>query len=229
MASEKKLTRAEQKVLRPLQILDAALEEFVARGFSAARVEDIAERVGVTKGTVYVYFDTKEALFEAMIDHISAPFAEVVERLQELTGSPKERLVELLRLVYDHLVEDRRARELLRFVVSEGSRFPNLIDRHHNEFIAPMVGHLQSILADGIKAKEFREQPAEYAEVVISPVIAMTVLRLIFEDRRPLDRSRFLQTHLALVLNGILSQGTAAAIPQASDDLRHLDPSAPAR
>ena len=59
----KRLTRAEQKALRPTQILEAAFQEFVEHGFTAARVEDIAERVGVTKGTVYVYFPTKEELF----------------------------------------------------------------------------------------------------------------------------------------------------------------------
>ncbi|MBP8939765.1 MAG: helix-turn-helix transcriptional regulator, partial [Agrobacterium sp.] len=71
-----KLTRAEQKIQRPLQILDAAFEEFTKRGFTATRVEDIADRVGVTKGTVYVYFETKEALFAAMIEHVGKPFQE---------------------------------------------------------------------------------------------------------------------------------------------------------
>ena len=60
MPMEKKLTRAQQKALRPLQILDAAFEEFVKQGYSATRLEDVAERVGVTKGTIYVYFETKE-------------------------------------------------------------------------------------------------------------------------------------------------------------------------
>ncbi|MGO8506770.1 TetR/AcrR family transcriptional regulator, partial [Rhizobium leguminosarum] len=68
MTAQKKLKRAEQKSMRPIQILDAAFEEFVRCGFTGKRVEDIADRVGVTKGTVYVYFETKEKLFEAMIN-----------------------------------------------------------------------------------------------------------------------------------------------------------------
>lgn len=101
MAAQKKITRAEQKALRPIQILDAAFEEFVRCGFAGTRVEDIADRVGVTKGTVYVYFETKEKLFEAMINHFSVPFQELLGITEGLSGSATDRLLSILGLLYD--------------------------------------------------------------------------------------------------------------------------------
>lgn len=96
MTNEVKITRAEQKARRPKQILDAAFEEFVERGYVATRVEDIAERVGVTKGTIYVYFETKEELFSAMINHISTPFEDILTSGRKLEGNCENRLRTLI-------------------------------------------------------------------------------------------------------------------------------------
>lgn len=203
MPKEKKLTRAEQKALRPLQILEAAFEEFVKNGYSAARVEDVADRVGVTKGTVYVYFETKEKLFEAMIQHISAPFRKVLETSETLKGRPSERLQQFLELLYDQIVDDRKTRELLRFVIAEGARFPDLVDRHHEEFIAPIIGQIQEILDDGAVSQEFSRKPAEFADVTMSPALAMVIIQLMFEDRHTVNRRAFRDEHLKLVMKGL--------------------------
>lgn len=206
MSNAQKLTRAEQKALRPTQILDAAFEEFVKTGFTATRVEDIAERVGVTKGTIYVYFDTKERLFEAMIEHISVPFEEILATLQTLEGGCGERLLGFLGILYDHLVEDRKARELLRFVIAEGPKFPELIDRHHHEFIAPIILRIQAILDEGVAKREFRKRPSEFADIVVAPIMAMLMFRMIFDDRRPMDKNAFLRAHVDLILHGLISK-----------------------
>ncbi|MFB9949093.1 TetR/AcrR family transcriptional regulator [Rhizobium puerariae] len=203
MPNGKRLTRAEQKALRPLQILEAAFEEFVKNGYAASRVEDIAERVGVTKGTVYVYFPTKEQLFEAMIQHISAPLRKVLRTSDTLKGRAAEKLQQFIELLYDHIVDDRKSRELMRFVIAEGARFPDLIDRHHEEFIAPIIGRIQEILDEGVALNEFRRKPAEFADVTMSPMLAMVIVRLIFDDRQDIDRNAFRHEHLQLVLNSL--------------------------
>lgn len=206
MSNPQKLTRAEQKALRPTQILDAAFEEFVKTGFTATRVEDIAERVGVTKGTIYVYFDTKERLFEAMIEHISVPFEEILATSQTLEGGCAERLLGFLGILYDHLVENRKARELLRFVIAEGPKFPDLIDRHHDEFIAPIISRIQATLDDGVSIGDFRRKPAEFADIVVAPIMAMLMFRMIFDERSPVDRNAFLRCHVDLILHGLLAK-----------------------
>ncbi|MEZ2126957.1 MULTISPECIES: TetR/AcrR family transcriptional regulator [unclassified Sinorhizobium] len=204
MAETRKLTRAEQKVQRPLQILDAAFEEFTKKGFAATRVEDIADRVGVTKGTVYVYFETKEKLFESMIEYISAPFQETLRNYPGGSGDPAKELETFLGFLFDHLVDDRKMRELFRFVVAEGPKFPELMDRHHEDFMEPVFSRIDDILDNGVTQKKFRAKPAELAKIVMSPIAGMLVFRLIFEDRRTVDKNAVLSTHLQLILRGLL-------------------------
>ncbi len=203
MTPKAKLTRAERKALRPAQILDAAFEEFVTHGFTAARVGDIAERIGVTKGTVYVYFPTKDELFTAMLNHIAVPLEDLVAETRSLTGTCTERLQRLILLSYEKVVEDRRMRELMRFVVSESSRFPQVIDLHHTQFVEPLMDQIQRILDEGIASGEFRKSPAATASVIAGPVLAMMIEHLIFAGRQPIGLDTHITGHLDLVMAGL--------------------------
>ena len=205
MTDLKKLTRAEQKARRPVQILDAAFEEFVERGYVATRVEDIAERIGVTKGTVYVYFETKEQLFEAMIRHISGPLENLLVSANDLKGTATERLQGTIELIYDLIINDRQLRELMRFVIAEGSRFPQIVDRHHDIFIDPLERQMQSLIDDGVKLGEFRRAPAAFGDAVVAPAIAFLFFKLLFDERRTLDRATYLKAHIDLVMHGLLT------------------------
>ncbi|SCB34301.1 TetR/AcrR family transcriptional regulator [Rhizobium multihospitium] len=204
MPDTKKLTRAEQKARRPVQILDAAFEEFVERGYVATRVEDIATRIGVTKGTVYVYFEAKEQLFEAMIRHISTPLEDLLISGNELKGTATERLRKNIELIYDLIINDRKLRELMRFVIAEGSRFPHIVDRHHDIFIDPLERQMQSLIDEGVKLGEFRAAPAAFADAVVAPAIAFLFFKLLFDERRALDKASYLKAHIDLVLHGLL-------------------------
>lgn len=203
MTNARKLTRAEQKALRPIQILDAAFDEFVANGFSAARVEDIADRIGVTKGTIYVYFPTKEDLFAAMIRHISVPLEDLLKESGELKGSHEQRLRSLLMLAYHRVAQDRRCRELLRFVIAEGSRFRDVIDAHFAEVIEPLIQRTQLILDEGIAAGEFRKAPAANADIVVSPILSLMMDSLIHDSKRRVDLEAYMEAHLDLVFNSL--------------------------
>ncbi|WFR98537.1 TetR/AcrR family transcriptional regulator [Rhizobium tumorigenes] len=204
MANEVKITRAEQKARRPKQILDAAFEEFVERGYVATRVEDIAERVGVTKGTIYVYFETKEELFSAMINHISTPFEDILASGRKLEGNCENRLRTLIETLYDDFLGNRRMRELLRFVIAEGTRFPHVIDENHRLFIEPLISFAQSIIDEGQRNGEFKTGPGLTAEVVMSPIMLAMVFRLIFNDRREFDRDTSIAAHFDMIFNGLL-------------------------
>ena len=205
MPDTKKLTRAEQKARRPAEILDAAFEEFVESGYVATRVEDIASRVGVTKGTVYVYFETKEQLFEAMIRHISVPLEGLLLSGNDLKGSATERLQKMIELIYDLIIRDRRLRELMRFIIAEGSRFPQIVDRHHETFIDPLDWQMQSVIDDGVRLGEFRSAPAAFGDAIVAPAITFLFFKLLFDERRPLDKDTYLKAHIDLVLHGLLA------------------------
>ncbi|WP_245294931.1 TetR/AcrR family transcriptional regulator [Pararhizobium antarcticum] len=206
----KKLTRAQQKALRPIQILDAAFEEFIEKGFSAARVEDIASRIGVTKGTIYVYFPTKEEIFSAMVRHIAVPFEAV--HTNELNGSCSEQLRSLLLLCYEHILGDRRTRELLRFAISEGIRFPELIDTHYQELVEPILERTQAIIDEGVRIGEFRSGTAPFARVIIAPFVAMMVDVLILGDNRDLGVPLYIQSHLDFVMHGLAVSETSGSV-----------------
>ena len=202
--------RARRKAERPAEILDAAFEEFVQNGFAATRLEDVAQRAGVTKGTVYFYFDTKEQVFEAMIRQKSQPlFAELHELAGRLEGSHVDRLRALLTFMYQQIVENRVCRETFRFLIAEGRRFPDLVDRHHDELVQPFINQLRMLLQSGVAAHEFRPGPAvAFAEIVLSPAILLNVWWLLFDTRRRIDVAEFIDAHLDLLLNGLTNKPT---------------------
>lgn len=203
--TEKKTSRAEQKAKRPQEILEAAFEEFTVNGYAATRVEDVAARLGVTKGTVYLYFPTKDVLFEEMFRHMSTPFAHLLASVGTLEGSAADRLRALLLLAYKKIADDRKTRELLRLSLSEGTRFPDIVDRHHDEFIAPLIAAVRRLVEEGVASGEFREGAAtRFPDVVASSILHVAVWRLMFADRKPIDGPAFIEAHFDLALNGLL-------------------------
>lgn len=208
LKAEKTLTRAEQKAQRPREILDAAFEEFVEKGYAAARMDDVAARVGVTKGTVYLYFPTKEDLFEAVGNHMLTPFADLRAVIDGMRGPYADRLRDTLLLAYDKLVRDRRMREFLRLTLAEGTRSPGIVDRHHDDFVAPLLDAVSMLVDQGVAAGEFSECPvAKVPHVIISSLIHLAVWHLMFGDRKPLDQDAFIEAHIDLVLRGLLKRG----------------------
>jgi AcrR family transcriptional regulator len=208
MPAKKQLgQRAQRKAQRPQEILEAAFEEFVERGYVATRIEDIAKRIGVTKGTIYFYFETKERLFEEMIRHISVPFSDVSAGAKNLSGPYSSRIRAFIRLFYDRIVMDRNTRELLRFVLTEGSRFPHVVDRNHDEFIRPLIEAARDILEAGVAAGEFRNAPAiKIPDAAIGATMMLSVWQMLFADRKPQDVEAFFEAHVDVILNGLIAR-----------------------
>ncbi len=205
--TEKRPSRAEQKARRPQEILEAAFEEFTVKGYAATRVEDVAARLGVTKGTIYLYFPTKEVLFEEMFRHMSTPFKDVLASVGSFKGTCADRLRALLHLAYEKIPNDRKTRELLRLTLSDGTRFPDIVDRHFDEFIAPLVAAVRALVEEGVYAGEFRRgAAANFPDVVVSSILHVAVWRLMFADRRPIDGPAFMEAHYDLALNGLLQR-----------------------
>lgn len=209
MGAPKRL-RTRRKAERPGEILDAAFEEFVKHGYAATRLEDVAERAGVTKGTIYFYFETKERVFEEMIRHMARPmFSEMNEFIATLTGPFHARLRTLIGFLYKRIAEDRTSRETLRFLISEGGRFPDLVDRHYHEIVGPFIEMMREVVEAGIKAGEFRAAPAvNFPEVIFSPAMLLAVWRLLHGDRRPIDIDAFVEAHFDLLMKGLSGTST---------------------
>jgi AcrR family transcriptional regulator len=197
--------RARRKAERPAEILDAAFEEFVKSGYAATRLEDVAARAGVTKGTIYFYFDTKERVFEEMVRRTSqALFPEIESYAASLEGSYASRLRALIAFLLSRIAENRGLREMLRFLIAEGARFPGLVDRHDAEFVQPMIEQIHKLIEAGTAAGEFR--PARSVirtDLIMSPAIFLIVWTLLFGDRKKIDLAEFTDVSFDLILNGL--------------------------
>ncbi len=204
MAQEPRKRRKEE---RPAEILGAAMDVFSERGFVGTRMEDVARRAGVAKGTVYLYFPTKEALLEAAIRKYIAPvFADVERMARSMDGSATDILCALLTRMYTEMVESPMRRAILRILIAEGERFPELPRFYHQEILGGARAMLSAILQRGVEAGEFRHSPVlDQPQVLIGPVMLASVWRLTFEATAPLDVEAHMRAHLDLVLHGILA------------------------
>src|SRR5579885_1684943 len=201
-------TRRRRKAERPHEILEAAFAEFSRHGFATTTLERIAERAGVTKGTIYVYFDSKEQLFISMVREFTKAGLETLHDMVERhSGSTAELLRAQFGFIYEYLVADRRRRDVLRMLIAEAGRFPELADRYYNEILRPCLDLLRQTIERGVESGEIRPSPiVQSPQVVIAPIALVDLWFLMFDDRQPLDLKAYFATHLDLVLHGLLAK-----------------------
>ena len=195
-----------RKGARPEEIVAAALEEFVERGFAATRLADVARRAGVTKGTVYLYFESKEALFRAVIRQTIVPVIAQGESIaQTFEGSARDLLERLIR-EYWRLVYETSLAGIPKLMMAEAANFPQLARFYYDEVVTR--GHLllSSVIERGIKNGEFRRVDLRAAtKLALSPLMHAIVAQRAFAACMPegFDVRTYLDTHIELYLHGI--------------------------
>ena len=191
-----------RKEARPAEIVDAARAEFITKGFAAARIDDVAARAGVSKGLVYVYFPSKEALFEAVIRAAVVPILDTVAAMIEAdaeTPAPTQ-LRMMISTVYRELVLTER-RRLLQLIIAEGSRFPEIARFYHAEMISKARALLRKVIERGVARGEFRPSTiTDYPEIIAAPALIAAIWKLLFEPFEPVDTDAFMAAHLEAVL-----------------------------
>jgi len=195
----------ETKSKRIRFILAAALDEFVEKGFAAARLDSIAERAGVAKGTIYLYFDKKETLFEEAVRTVIGP---MIARFESLAQAPRDDaetiLREMIETLYLEVISDPKKRSLLRLLISQGPRFQRLLRFYHDEVISRSMGALKRVLAYGVERGEFSRSAAlDHPQVIFGPALMAAIWTILFEEIDPLDMDAFSAAHLELVLRGL--------------------------
>ncbi len=201
-------TRRRRKAERPQEILEAAFTEFARNGYALTTLDQIAERAGVTKGTIYVYFENKEHLFISMVRDLMKVTLDVVnEMFERHDGSTADLLRAQFSFIYQHIVEDRRRREVVRMLIAEASRFPALTDRYQQEIQRPCVDLLTQAIQRGVDRGEIRPSAVtECPLVIIAPIALVDVWLMMFDERYPLDLKKYFDAHIELVLNGLLAK-----------------------
>jgi len=201
-------TRRRRKAERPHEILEAAFLEFSRNGYAMTTLDQIAERAGVTKGTIYVYFASKEQLFISMVRELMKATLDTVQDMFERhEGSTADLLRAQFSFIYQHIVADRRRREVVRMLISEASRFPELADRYHQDVHRPCLDMLQKAIQRGMDRGEIRRSAVtDCPLVIIAPIALVDLWMMMFDDRHPLDLKSYFDAHLELVLNGLLAK-----------------------
>jgi len=201
-------TRRRRKAERPQEIVEAAFAEFSRNGYAMTTLEQIAERAGVTKGTIYVYFNSKEHLFISMVrEAMKTTIDTIKDMFERHDGSTADLLRAQFNFIYQHIVEDRRRREVVRMLIAEAARFPALADRYHEEIHQPCMNLLTQAIQRGMDRGEIRRSAAtDCPLVIIGPIALVDLWMMMFDDRHPLDLKLYFNAHLDLVLNGLLAK-----------------------
>jgi AcrR family transcriptional regulator len=197
--------RRRRKDARPSELTAAALELFVEKGFAATRLDDVAARAGVSKGTLYLYFDSKEALFKAVIEQGIVPlFVAAEQEMADFSGSSTDLLRHLLERWWQQIGATHLA-GVPKLIISESRNFPEVAQYYHDHVIVRGRALVRAALQRGIDSGEFRPLDVETAiDVIISPLLMLAVWRssLIFcaQETNP---QAFLKTHFDLLVQGL--------------------------
>jgi AcrR family transcriptional regulator len=204
--------RERRRQHRLAELLEAGFEEFAERGYAATRLEDVGERVNLTRGAIYLYFKDKEELFKAVVRSVIQPVLQEVRSMAESSDGPAEELLRLLLMTfYREIARDRRRSRLLRVLVAEGPNFPELTEFYYREVIDHGIGCLKSTIKRGIERGEFRSCPVkDFPQVIMAPVIAAVIWSLLFGKSHPLDLDKYSRAHFDLLMNGLKLQPSDA-------------------
>jgi AcrR family transcriptional regulator len=195
-----------RKESRPTELLDAALAEFFEKGFAAARLEDIATRAGVSKGTIYLYFQSKEDVFEALVKAIPQANVETLRAFATDVTLPADVQLERFLRVVGGFLSDERMSKFPRLVISEAGRFPNLADTYRREVISRAADILSAVISRGINDGVFRNVNSELcAYAAVAPLLFVSIWKSTFQrsQEAPFESEAFINQHIDTFLRGV--------------------------
>ena len=195
---------------RPDEILNAALDEFLAKGFDAARMEDIAARAKLSKAGVYLYFDSKLALLQALVDREVKPIANRATALMRAGHADPIGAIRMLATFARAAVADARLFAVPRLVISIAGRFPEIAERYRLEVVERALGGLTGLIAAGIAKGDFRAvDPAVTARMLAGPIILEALWRHILGGPvLGLDAVATADAQIDILLNGLRPEPT---------------------
>jgi AcrR family transcriptional regulator len=195
-----------RKDARASEILEAALACFAEKGFAATRMDDIAERARITKGTIYLYFQSKEELFKSLArQSIGAQIDMVTAYVNAFEGPTAELLRFVLGTVGQFASTSDRV-VLPKVLLAEAGKFPELVEFWRREMIDRGLGLFTAIIGRGIARGEFRKIPLDHAaRLCVAPMLIIMFWRTTFGrfDAAPYDYQGLIQAHLDTLLRGL--------------------------
>lgn len=179
-------------------ILAAALDEFAERGFESARLDDVAKRAGIAKGTIYLYFRDKETLFQELLREMLMPIVGGIEAVGR-ADLPMKQVAEHMRDVFVREVFETRRKDVIRLMIAEGRRFPKIAEFYYREVLSRIFEALRAILKRAAARGEAPEALAEFPQLIAAPGLVAIVWTGLFGDIAPLDVRKMMQAHIDIL------------------------------
>jgi AcrR family transcriptional regulator len=195
-AAGRRGTRAARRDERRAAILAAALEEFAARGFAATRLDDVARRAGVAKGTIYLHFRDKESLFQELVRAMLSPLVGTIEAAA-LRDLPIRAVVEMIVDLFVNEIYGTRRKDVIRLIIAEGSRFPKLAEVYYREVIARVLPVMRARLTLAVERGELpHDALARFPQLLVAPALVAIIWNALFGRLAPLDVRGLMRAHL---------------------------------
>jgi len=192
--------RAERAAERRGAIIEAAMDEFIARGFAATRLDDVAKRAGVAKGTIYLHFKDKESMFEELIRTAIVPMINRLWGTPPQPGTSVRDMVEGFAKTFIEEVATTRRGDLVRLIVAEGPRFPAVADFYYREVVSRGLAGMRALIELGIARGEIKQKNlARFPQIMVAPALIAVIWQSLFSRHAPLDALEMFRVHLDLI------------------------------
>ena len=191
--------RAARAAERRQAIIDAALEEFISRGFTATRLDDVARRAGVAKGTIYLHFKDTESMFEELIRTALVPLIGRLHTPPPIGGSVRDAVEGFARTFIQEVATTRRG-DIVRLIVAEGPRFPAIADFYYREVVSRGLAGMRALIELGVARGEIAQKDlARFPQILVAPALIAVIWQSLFSKHAPLDVTEMLRVHLDLI------------------------------
>ena len=192
-------SRAQRAADRRQAIIEAALDEFISRGFTATRLDDVAKRAGVAKGTIYLHFRDKELMFEELIRTALVPLIGRLHAPPAIGGSVRDAVEGFARAFIQDVASTRRG-DIVRLIVAEGPRFPSVADFYYREVVSRGLAAVRALIELGVARGEIRQRNlADFPQILVAPAIVAVIWQSLFSRHAPLDATEMLRVHLDMI------------------------------
>jgi AcrR family transcriptional regulator len=181
-------------------ILAAALDEFSLRGFEAARLDDVARRAGIAKGTIYLYFRDKESLFQELIRAMLTPIVGSIEALGE-ADLPARLLAERIVDMFVREIYETQRKDVIRLMIAEGRRFPKLAEFYYREVLSRIIAAMRALLKRAAARGEVPQGLVDFPQLIAAPGLIAIIWSGLFERYEPLDVRKMMKIHIDLLFS----------------------------
>jgi len=191
--------RAERTAERREAIIEAALDEFISRGFTATRIDDVARRAGVAKGTIYLHFKDKESMFEELIRTALVPLIGRLHAPPPIGGSVRDAVEGFAQNFIREVATTRRG-DIVRLIVAEGPRFPSIADFYYREVVSRGLAGMRALIELAVSRGEIQQKNlARFPQILVAPAIIAVIWQSLFSRHAPLDATEMFRVHLDLI------------------------------